>query len=196
MFITAVPEAEAEGEVADYYRRQTESWGFLPNYAGCFASRPNVAAAWDQLNGAVRGNMDRRRYEIATVAAARALKSTYCTTAHATFIRKDCDDEETFRSLGEKPNGEGLNAQDQAIYAFAGKLAADASSIEQSDVDTLREHGLSDEEVADIVFAAAARSFFTKVLDGLGAQLDAQTAATVPAELMDSFVVGRPPAEA
>jgi hypothetical protein len=29
--------------------------------------------------------------------------------------------------------------------------------------------GLSDAEIADVVYAAAARAFFTRVLDGLGA---------------------------
>jgi alkylhydroperoxidase family enzyme len=31
--------------------------------------------------------MDRRRFEIATIAAARALHSTYCTAAHSKFLR-------------------------------------------------------------------------------------------------------------
>lgn len=66
----------------------------------------------------------------------------------------------------------------------------------QRDVDRLREAGLSDPEIADIVFAAAARSFFTRVLDGLGAQLDRQTAETFPQELRESLIVGRPIADA
>jgi hypothetical protein len=45
------------------------------------------------------------------------------------------------------------------------------------------------------VFAAAARCFFTAVLDGLGTQLDAQTAATFTPAVLDSLVVGRPVAQ-
>jgi hypothetical protein len=42
-----------------------------------------------------------------------------------------------------------------------------------------------------VVYAAAARAFFTRVLDGLGAQLDPQTAQTFDQQLLDSMIVGR-----
>ena len=60
---------------------------------------------------------------------------------------------------------------------------------------TPADRGLTDAEIADVVFAASARCFFTGVLDGLGAQLDVQTAETFPEALLSSMVVGRPVAE-
>jgi uncharacterized peroxidase-related enzyme len=195
VFINAVPEDAATGALADYYRQQTSAWGFLPNYAAAFSTRPDVAQAWNALNTAVRNGMDRRRFELATIAAARALRSTYCTAAHSKFLRDVCGDRPTLGVLAADPSGATLDDQDRAVYEFAGKIAADASSVTQSDVDGLRAVGLSDPEIADIVFAAAARSFFTRVLDGLGAQLDHQTAATFAPELLSTMVVGRPPEE-
>ena len=76
------------------------------------------------------------------------------------------------------------------MYGFAGKVAADAAAVDQDDVDSLRAAGLADAEVADVVFAAAARCFFTAVLDGLGTQLDAQTAQSFAPALLESMVVG------
>ena len=195
MFIAAPDEGAAEGEVADWYEQQRASWGYLPNYAPAFASRPDVAAAWNQLNGAIRGGMDRRRYEVATIAAARALRSTYCTTAHSMFLRDVCGDEASLHRIAESPAGETLDEQDRAVYRFATKVATDAASVEQDDVDRLRAVGLSDPDIADVVYAAAARSFFTRVLDGLGAQLDPQTAEAFDPELYASMVVGRKAAD-
>ncbi|HEY7007409.1 MAG TPA: peroxidase-related enzyme [Jatrophihabitantaceae bacterium] len=192
MFITAVPEDGADGALAEYYARQRKAWGFLPNYAGAFSTRPDVAQAWDLLNNTVRGGMDRRRFEIATIAAARALRSTYCATAHSKFLRDICGDEATLHALAEDASGATLAAEDRAVYRFAAKVATDAASVEQSDVDELRAVGLSDADIADVVFAAAARSFFTRVLDALGTQLDAQTADTFPPDLLESMIVGRP----
>ena len=136
--------------------------------------------------------MDRRRFEIATIAAARARRSTYCTAAHSAFLRDVCGDEATMAAIAEHPDGAGLAEQDRAVFAFATKVATDAAGVEQADVDALRAVGLTDADVADVVFAVAARSFFTVVLDGLGAQLDEQTAATFPPALLDAMVVGRP----
>ncbi len=81
------------------------------------------------------------------------------------------------------------------MFTFAAKVAADATSVEPSDVQGLRDVGLSDADIADVVFAVAARSFFTRVVDGLGAALDVQMAEALPPELREAMVVGRPPAE-
>jgi alkylhydroperoxidase family enzyme len=53
-----------------------------PNYERAFEDRPDVYAAWGQLLGAIKANMNLRRYELATLAAARRLRSTYCWLAH------------------------------------------------------------------------------------------------------------------
>ncbi len=196
VFITPVSEDDAEGDLASYFRSQRAAWGFLPNYAAAFSTRPDVAQAWNVLNATIRDGMDRRRFEIATIAAARALRSTYCTAAHSKFLRDVCGDEATMQSITEQPDGATLDPQDRAVYEFAGKVATDAASVEAQDVNRLRAAGLTDPEIADVVFAASARCFFTAVLDGLGAQLDIQTAKTFPDELLDSMIVGRPVAEA
>ncbi len=195
MFITPVSEDDAAGDLAEYYRAQRAAWGFLPNYAAAFSTRPDVAQAWNALNATIRDGMNRRRFEIATIAAARALRSTYCTAAHSKFLRDVCADETTMRSITEHPDGAALDLQDRAVYQFAAKVAADAASVDADDVERLRTLGLTDEEIADVVFAASARCFFTAVLDGLGAQLDVQTAETFPQGLLSSMVVGRPVAE-
>jgi len=192
MFIDTIPEDAATGAVADYYRHQRESWGFLPNYALLFSGRPDVAEAWNRLNLAVRGGMDRRLFEIATIAAARALHSTYCTVAHSKFLRDVCGDEATVQRIADDPSGESLSPQDRAVFEFATRVATDAAAIEQANVDALHGHGLTDADVANIVFAVAARSFFTRVLDGLGARLDVETAEEFAPSLLASMVVGRP----
>jgi uncharacterized peroxidase-related enzyme len=135
MFVEPVPEGAATGALADYYRQQRNAWGFLPNYAAAFSTRPDVAQAWNTLNATVRGGMDRRRFELATIAASRALRSTYCTAAHSKFLRDVCGDEATMLSIAQEPSGAALSSQDHAVYEFAAKVAADAASIEQTDVD-------------------------------------------------------------
>lgn len=58
----------------------------MPNYTRPYAHRPAVYTAWRQLVAAITENMDDRRYELATIAAARRLRSSYCTLAQARLI--------------------------------------------------------------------------------------------------------------
>src|SRR5690606_13513378 len=157
MFVQTPDEAHATGEVAAYFAAQREFWGFLPNYAACFSTRPDVAQAWAALNGAVRGGMDRRRFEIATIAAARARGSTYCAAAHSTFLRDVCGDGATVQAIVDDPTGGALDEQDRAVFTFATKVAREPAAVEQSDVDAVRSAGLSNAEIVDDDFALAAR---------------------------------------
>jgi uncharacterized peroxidase-related enzyme len=195
MFIDAPDELTVDGDVAEWYEKQRSAWGYLPNYAPAFATRPDVAQAWNALNKAVMGHMERRRYEIVTIAAARAYRSTYCMAAHCKFLRDTCDDESTMRSIAADQSSAHLDATDRGVVQFAVQVAQDAPSITAADVQRLRESGLGDAEIVDVVLAVAARAFFTKVLDALGVQADVQLGETFDPEVRRQVTVGRPIAE-
>jgi alkylhydroperoxidase family enzyme len=59
------------------------------NMERVFALRPDVYEAWRGLVNAVSGNMDFRMYELATLAAARRLRSSYCSLAHGSKLAPD-----------------------------------------------------------------------------------------------------------
>jgi alkylhydroperoxidase family enzyme len=178
-FIETVPAHDASPDVAAMYDADTELRGFLPNYTQAFSHRPGVYAAWRRLVGAVTENMDPRRYELVSVAAARVLRSTYCTAAHSLVLADKWPDPDR-------------DEVDRAVIDLAEKVARDASSVDQSDIDRLRDLGLTDAEIFDVVAAAAMRSFFAKTLDGLGAEPDAQFAQRFDPAAREAVVVGRP----
>jgi alkylhydroperoxidase family enzyme len=120
------------------------------------------------------------------------LRSTYCTAAHSKFLRDVCDDEATMLAVADDPDGGSLDAVDRAVIAFARKVATDAAEISEDDVGALRAVGLSDNDIADIVFAVAARSFFATVLDGVGVLADHQLGEGFDARVADQLTVGRP----
>jgi uncharacterized peroxidase-related enzyme len=192
MFIEVPEQAESDESVADWYDKQRTAWGYLPNYAPAFATRPDIAHAWNALNTTIREGMQRRRFELATISAARALRSTYCTAAHSKFLRDIVGDEGSMRATTDGSGGAGLDAADHAVMDFAAHVVTDAASISAADVQRLRESGLNDRDIADVVFAAAARAFFATVLDALGVEADPQLADTFDPQLRDRMIVGRP----
>jgi alkylhydroperoxidase family enzyme len=160
--------------------------GDADNMERAFALRPEVYAAWRQLVTAVKATSDERRYELATLAAARRLRSSYCSLAHGKVLAEKFYD---FESVPALPDG--LDAADRAIMAFAEQVVADATAITQEDVDELRGQGLGDDEIFAVVLAATIRCFFSKTLDALGVQPDAEFAQLDPA-FREALTVGRP----
>ena len=70
----------------------------------------------------------------------------------------------------------GLDEVDLAVMDLAERVVDDATSIDDADLQRLRDLGLSDEEIMDVVLTAAVRCFWTKTLDALGVQADASYA--------------------
>src|SRR3954454_3468194 len=81
-FVETVAPEEATGEAAAIYEEAAARLGYVPNYALAFSARPTVYRAWVELNAAIKAQADLRRYELATLAAARRLRSSYCALAH------------------------------------------------------------------------------------------------------------------
>ena len=163
------------------------------NLERAFTARPEVYAAWVELNGAIKAGMDLRRYELATLAAARRLRSSYCCLAHGTVLLERFD--EPVLEIARDHRAAGLDEIDVAVMDLAERVVDDATSIGDEDLQPLRELGLSETDIMDVVLAAAARCFFSTTLDALGVQPDASY-LELDAELRDVLVVGRPIADA
>lgn len=190
-FIHQVTDDEAGGRAAELFEADRATHGYVPNYTRVFAHRPAVYDAWAQLNGAVKAGMDLRRYELATLGATRQLRSSYCSLAHGEVTAKKFMAAQDVRALFTDEPTEAVDELDRAVLALGRKVAEDAGSVTQADVDGLVALGLAETDVLDVVLAAAARCFFSKVLDALGVRPDAAYARLDPA-LREALTVGRP----
>lgn len=189
-FIEAAPREAADGATAALCEAERSADGEVPNYVLPFTHAPEVYAAWNTLSGALRERMGFRRYEMATLGAALALRCSYCVLAHGGRMMAEGEiDAEGLTALADDPEGAPVSETDRAVLRFAGMVARDATAITEGDVQALRDAGLDDRAIFDVSAAAAARCFFSKVLDSLGFEADALFGAMPCAE---ALTVGRP----
>lgn len=195
-YLATVDEQAASGDLSSQYQADKDTLGYIANYTKAFSPRPAVFAAWQQLNGAIKAGMDPRRYELATLVAARRLRSSYCALAHGRVLAERHVGEQSVRDVMAGASGSSLDPVDTAVVELAGKVVDDASSIRESDFAELRGLGVSDPEIFDIVLAVAARCFFSTVLDGTGTQADAAYGSLFEPATREALTVGRPIAQA
>jgi uncharacterized peroxidase-related enzyme len=190
-FIETVAEDEATGATAELYAAEENAFGFLPNFVRAFSLRPEVYGAWKLLNGTIKEGMDLRRYELATIAAATRLRSSYCALAHGSvLIDRGFLEPDVVRTVVADHRSAGLDETEVAVMDLAAQVADDATTVERADIERLRSLGLSDQDILDVVLAAAVRCFFSKVLDALGTAPDARYSELEPG-LRDALTVGR-----
>ncbi|MEZ0448278.1 peroxidase [Cellulomonas sp. ICMP 17802] len=190
----ATEDDDPTGEVAAAFEKDRATLGHVANYTRVLAQRPAVLRGWQGLNGAIKG-MDARRYEVATTAAALRLRSSYCALAHGDALAKAHMSPDAVRALAQGDGSDELTEVDHAIARLADKVAAGAADVRPEDLDELRALGLADDEVLDVVLAAAARCFFSTVLEAVGAEPDAKY-ADLDGPMRDALTIGRPIASA
>ncbi len=154
------------------YAADEASMGYVANYTRVFALAPQAYAAWRVLSTVVRDGMDLRRYELVTLAAARRLGSAYCSLAHAKVLREKFYDYETLNAIVADHHEAGLDPVDIAIMDFADLVATDPTKVTAADTEKLRVHGLSEQDIFQIILAVNIRRFFSGTLDGAGADPD------------------------
>ena len=190
-FVTTTPVTEATGDVRALYEQAQARLGYVPNYTKLFSFRPAVYAAWVNLLTSIRNHLDTRRYELVTLAAARAMRSSYCMLAHGSILRQQFYSAAQLTAITSDFTKAKLEAADIAMMEFAEKVVRDAAAINEGDVQKLRAHSFSDAEIFDIAAAASARCFFSKLLDALGAEPDAAY-LQLEEELRQRLTLGRP----
>lgn len=130
------PDASAGEQTAAMYAQAEAGYGYLPNMMKAFGHRPEVMANWSALLASIRANMDLRRYELVTMAAAKELKSSYCMLAHgSSVLLRDIFIADAVQQVAENPNEAPIDEAERAIMRFAAKVVRDATAIEKPDVD-------------------------------------------------------------
>jgi uncharacterized peroxidase-related enzyme len=174
------------------YESQQASWGFVPNYARAFSHRPEVMKLWANLQRGIRCTVDPRRFELVTLAAALALRSSYCSLAHAKALTAFFTESEVGAIVaGGDAARQVLTEAEMAMMDYAAKAATHPWQVTAGEVDSLRRYGFSDGEIFDIAAVAAARAFFSGVLEAVGVEADV-TFTEVDESLREALTVGRP----
>ncbi len=190
-FIRTIPPADAEGPVREMYQRAHGRFGYVPNWAQAFSLRPGVMDGWAALLRSIQSNLPVRTYELATLAAARALRSSYCSLAHGSVLADKVFDAATVTAIMKDAHESPLEASERAMMAFVEKVVLNADGVTFADIEVLRSHGYQDEEIFDLAATGAARCFFSKLLDALGVQPDS-TFNDLDPTLRQALTVGRP----
>ncbi|MDX2316454.1 MAG: hypothetical protein QNL90_20540 [Gammaproteobacteria bacterium] len=173
--LPCIQESEASGEVAAIYEEIQRELGipFVPNIDKTLAVSPKaLAGKWQLFRNVFLGTSlpaSLAAMILYTVAAAN--KCNYCGSIHKVTCRSVGIDENTLAALDSDLAGLSPRRV-QAIVAFAKKCATDRHNLSDADYESVREQGISDEEIVEIVSLAALGNYLDTIADSLKLEVD------------------------
>lgn len=171
-----IREEEASDEVVEVYKdiRRGFQIPFTPNFFKAQAVSPEIlSTTWHAVKSIlVNGkHVPRTIKEMIFVAIANARKCNYCGAAHLAFCKVLGVDEETRNTL--------VNALDtlvpkrtQDIIKFATKVATDPINLVDKDYEMVKQHGVSDAELMEIIAMASLATYAIIIADTLKIDID------------------------
>lgn len=157
-------------------------FGFVPELVRSTAHSPPMAQAiWDLVSTVlIHGRLPRVLKELIILFVAHRQKSPYVLQIRAVQLSKLGLRLDSMMKIAENPEGADLPIRDRELLLFADRLAFDPHSLGAPDFQRLREHGLTDAEIGEVVAIASLALTACKLADGLGVTSDSGLEKLLP----------------
>jgi uncharacterized peroxidase-related enzyme len=165
-------EADLPEDLQGLFRAARERIGFVPNVFRAYSFRPERLSAWfAHFRLVMEGTpgVSEAEREMIAVVVSMANGCLYCLVAHGAALRQAWGDPVMAdRITLDWRRAEGLTERQRAICALAEKVTKSPVECEEDDLEALRAHGLSDEDVWDVVEVAAMYNFTNRLAQAGG----------------------------
>ena len=153
-------ESELPENLRGLFRKAREAVGFVPNVFRAYSFRPERLSAWfshyRQLHEPTE-NLDAAEREMIVVAVSMANGCLYCLVAHGAALRQALGDPILADRITLDHRRAGLDERRTAILDYAVKVTERPLECTPEDLQRLKGHGLTEEEVWDVIEASCPR---------------------------------------
>ncbi|WP_367714354.1 peroxidase-related enzyme (plasmid) [Nitratireductor sp. GISD-1A_MAKvit] len=115
-----------------------------------------------------RGGMGRAERELSAVGASVVNRCVYCAAVHASRYNQLTKDEQVMEAIFTDGEEAELDERQKAIFLFAVKLSKAPSEAREEDMQALRDAGLRDDEILDLILSASLFGWANRLMHTLG----------------------------
>jgi alkylhydroperoxidase family enzyme len=185
-------EAPASPAADAMYAEDLDDPGFVMNASRLWAYQPRTCEHLFALmsEAFAHSGLTFRHRALLVLAMASSLGDSYCSLAWGDKLAKTGAGAEVATVLTGRQDG--LAPEEVALVAWARRVVSDPNGTSATDVQALRDAGLSDQQIFAVTVFVSLRLAFSTVNDALGASPDRQLLDTVPQQVAAAVTYGRP----
>ena len=164
---TATPEQQHVLEVSHPKAKTMDFYLLL-------ARQPQVLLERSQAFNAIMyapGGLSRAEREVAATAVSRSNGCVYCASVHAQRFEQLAKRNDVMAQMFDDPDTAGTNARERAIIQASLALTRAPGSFGQQNLHPLRDAGLSDLEILDMLHSAALFGWANRLMLNLGVEV-------------------------
>jgi uncharacterized peroxidase-related enzyme len=135
-----------------------EKSGFVPNVFLALAHRPDECRAFFAYHDALmdkEGGITKAEREMIVVATSGANECQYCVVAHGAILRIRAKNPHIADQVAVNYRKADITPRQKAMLDFAMKVSRQAERVDEEDLEAMRRHGFTDEDIWDVGAIAA-----------------------------------------
>lgn len=135
------------------------------------AHRPEVLRQRSQVFNAIMyapGGLPRAERELASAVVSRVNGCVYCASVHAQRFEQLARRQDVIAQVFEDPESAGTQPRERAIVALAIELTKAPHTVSQATLHSLREAGLDELEILDLIHSIALFAWANRLMLNLG----------------------------
>ncbi|WP_268800483.1 peroxidase-related enzyme [Pseudomonas huanghezhanensis] len=114
------------------------------------------------------GGLSRAERELASTVVSRINRCVYCASVHAQRFEQLAKRNDVIKEVFADPATAGTTSREKAIVQFAIDLTREPASLNATHIQALREQGLDDAHVLDLIHAIAIFAWANRLMLNLG----------------------------
>lgn len=141
------------------------------DYYLTLAHRPEILRQRSQAFNAIMyapGGLSRAERELASTVVSRVNRCVYCASVHAQRFEQLAKRNDVISEVFADPATAGTTDREKAIVQFAIDLTLEPSSLSADHIHTLRDQGLDDAQVLDLIHAISIFAWANRLMLNLG----------------------------
>ncbi|PID63083.1 MAG: peroxidase [Ignavibacteriae bacterium] len=172
-WINIIEKEKAQGSIKEVYSNIEKEHGKLSNIMKAQSLDPNSLKNHLDLYLSVMFNettLKREERELISVVVSVLNNCSYCINHHAEALNKFWKDEEKVKRLIANYKKIDFSIRELAILNYAEKLTVTPGLVTEIDIQNLRIHNISDEEILNINLIVSYFNFVNRIANGLGVE--------------------------
>ena len=163
-------EAALPDDIRALFDQMREKPGFVPNVYHAYSLRPEQLRGFIALYNSImeaESGLTKAEREMIAVAVSAQNHCFYCLVSHGAVLRIRTKDEVLADTVAANYRAADLSPRQRAMLDYAVKITNASDECSDEDIEALRGHGFSDEDIMDIIQTAAFFNYSNRVASAL-----------------------------
>ncbi len=176
-FIKTIPKEEAQSPLKDLYQEIEDTIAFkkVPNAFISSSIDPEITrGVWQVVKSILLrdSSIDMSLKEAIALVVSKNNSCSYCVGAHNMMLKAIGFDSKKIEELNNDYQSSSLSEKEKSVLDFSLKVTNESYKITEKDHENLKKHGMTEQQILEVISIASLLNFINRFVDALGTDLE------------------------